>query len=150
QMPIKENQTTNEIISDLTYFKLSITDGDDTRNYNMNPYTMSHFNAKDTRWPLKRTFKQNYIFHNKVVSLKSLDYIPIAKDSMQPSPSGKRTLTIVSSKNGVRVDNTISEGEVLDFGGTFFSYNKPVEGSVQLVEEDGQLMLVLPSDGQYL
>ncbi|MEO8853018.1 MAG: cytochrome C biogenesis protein CcsB, partial [Ginsengibacter sp.] len=27
QMPIKEKQTTNEIISDLTYFKLNVTDG---------------------------------------------------------------------------------------------------------------------------
>ncbi len=47
QMPIKENQTTNEIISDLTYFKLVVADGNKTLSYDKNPYMMSYFNAKD-------------------------------------------------------------------------------------------------------
>lgn len=150
QMPIKEGQTTNEIISDLTYFKLSITNGEDTRNYNMHPYTMSHFNSKDSKWPLNRTFTQNYIFYDKVVSLKSLDYIPLAKDSIQPSDSGKNILTIVSSSDGIRLDNTIAETEVLDIGGTLFSYNKAVVGSVQFIDQGEELMLVLPDDGHFL
>ncbi|MEO7524522.1 MAG: cytochrome c biogenesis protein ResB, partial [Ferruginibacter sp.] len=45
QMLIKENETTNEIISDLTYFKLNVTDGKKTLLYDRHPYMMSYFNA---------------------------------------------------------------------------------------------------------
>lgn len=150
QMPIKEGQTTNEIISDMTYFKLSISNGEATRNYNMHPYTMSHFNSKDSKWPLKRTYTQNYIFYDKVVSLKTLDYIPLAKDSIQSSDSGINTLTIVSTRDGIRLDNTLSEGEVLDVDGTLFSYNATVLDAVQFIDQGEELMLILPDDGHFL
>ncbi len=150
QMPIKEGQTTNEIISDLTYFKLNVTDGKKTLNYDKHPYTMSYFNAKDTKWPFKRTFKQNYRFDNKVISLKTLDYIPLAKDSVQTTESGKKMLNIVAMGQGGREDNYIPEGEIKSIDGTMFSFNNPVQGAVQLTEKEGVIMIVLPNNGQYM
>lgn len=150
QMPIEEGQTTNEIISDLTYFKLSVTDGDKTLQYDRHPYMMSQFNSKDTSWPLKRTFKQNYRFDNKVITLRTLDYIPLAKDSIQITESGRKILNIVSVTDGVRKDNAIYEGEIKQINGIIFSYNNPAVGSVQLVEKDDVFMLTFPNDGQYL
>src|SRR5690606_39353423 len=99
--------------------------------YNMHPYTMTYYNSKDSKWPLKRTYTQNYIFYDKVVCLKTLDYIPLAKDSIQSSGSGINTLTIVSTRDGIRLDNTLGEGEVLDVDGTLFSYNTTVLVAVQ-------------------
>src|SRR5690606_33164053 len=58
QMPIKEGETTNEIVSDLTYFQLMVTDGTKTLKYDKYPYVMSHLDAKDVQWPLKRSFEQ--------------------------------------------------------------------------------------------
>ncbi|MEO9021842.1 MAG: cytochrome c biogenesis protein ResB, partial [Ginsengibacter sp.] len=150
QMPIKEGQTTNEIISDLTYFKLNVTDGKKTLLYDKHPYMMSYFNAKDTRWPFKRTFKQDYHFDNKVISLKTLDYIPLAKDSVQRTESGKKLLNIVSVGEGGRENNYIPEGEIKNIDGTEFSFNNPVQGAVQLIEKDGIIMITLPVDGQFM
>ncbi|WP_310992388.1 cytochrome c biogenesis protein [Aequorivita marina] len=150
QMPIKEGQTTNEIISDLTYFKLVVTDGEKTRSYDKRPYMMSYLNAKDTRWPFKRTFKQNYRFGDKVISLKTLDYIPMAKDSIQVTDSGKKMLNIVSIGQDGRIDNYLPEGEVKNINGTVFSFNLPVEGAVQLMEKNGLIMFTLPIDGHYM
>jgi cytochrome c-type biogenesis protein CcsB len=150
QMPIEEGQTTNEIISDLTYFKLAVTDGNKTRQYDKHPYMMSHFNSKDTKWPLKRTFKQNYQFNNKVITLKTLDYIPLAKDSIRKTKSGKKHLNIVSIAEGIRKDNAIYEGEMKQINGINFSYNNPAIGSVQLIEMNDEFLLTLPKDGQYL
>lgn len=150
QMPIKEGQTTNEIISDLTYFKLVVTDGNKTLRYDKHPYRMSYFNAKDTKWPFKRTFKQNYRFDNKVISLKTLDYIPLAKDSVQITESGKKILHIVSIGQGGRENSYIPEGEIKSINGTMFSFNRPIQGSVQLTEKDGVIMIALPNDGQYM
>ena len=150
QMPIKEGQTTNEIISDLTYFKLDVTDGKKTLSYDKYPYMMSYFNAKDTRWPFKRTYKQDYHFDNKIISLKTLDYIPLAKDSVQKTESGKKVLNIVSIGERSRVNNYIPEGEIKDIDGTIFSFNNPVQGAVQLMEKDGITMITVPNDGKYM
>jgi cytochrome c-type biogenesis protein CcsB len=150
QMPIKEKQTTNEIISDLTYFKLDVSDGKQTLSYDKYPYQMSYFNAKDTRWPFKRTYKQDYQFDNKVISLKTLDYIPLAKDSVQTTESGKKMLNIVSIGQGGRENNYISEGEIKNLDGTVFSFNNPVQGAVQLMEKDGIILINSPFDGQYM
>tara|TARA_R110002124_G_scaffold5301_2_gene33261 strand:+ start:11067 stop:14297 length:3231 start_codon:yes stop_codon:yes gene_type:complete len=150
QMPIKEGQTTNKIISDLTYFKLSITDGDKTLKYNKRPYMMSHFNSADTKWPLKRTYKQNFLFRDKVITLKSLDYIPLAKDSIEATELGKKMLNIVSIGELGRVNNYISEGNTKTINGVVFSFNKPVKGSVQLKEKNGVVLLILPIDGHFM
>lgn len=150
QMPIKEGQTTNEIISDLTYLKLRISDGTKTLTYDKYPYMMSYFNAKKTKWPFKRTFKQDYQFGDKVISLKALDYIPLAKDSIHITNSGKKVINIVSVGEGGRENNYITEGEVKSIDGVIFSFNNPVKGTVQLVEEEGLLMIALPIDGEYM
>lgn len=150
QMPIKERQTTNEIISDLTYFQLDVSDGKKTLRYDKYPYLMSYFNAKDTRWPFKRTFKQDYQFDNKVISLKTLDYIPLAKDSVQTTESGRKMLNIVSIDQGGRLNHYIPEGEIKNIDGVMFSFNHPVQGAVQLTEKDGIMMIAFPMDGQYM
>jgi cytochrome c-type biogenesis protein CcsB len=150
QMPIKENQKTNEIISDLTYFKLNVTDGKQTLQYDRQPYAMSYFNAKNTKWPLKRTYRQEYHFHNKVISLKSLDYIPLARDSVQKTNSGQKFLNIVSIGQEGRLNNYIPEGETKIINGIIFSYNNLVSGAVQLTENDGSIKISLPDDGKYV
>ncbi len=150
QMPIKEKETTNEIISDLTYFKLNVSDGKQTLSYDKYPYMMSYFNAKDTRWPFKRTYKQDYHFGDKVISLKSLDYIPLARDSVQTTESGKKMLNIVSVGPGGRENNYIAEGEMKNIDGTLISFNNPVQGTVQLMEKDGNMIITSPFDAQYM
>jgi cytochrome c-type biogenesis protein CcsB len=150
QMPIKEKQTTNEIISDLTYFKLDVTDGKKTLLYDKYPYLMSYFNSKETRWPFKRTFKQDYQFDDKIISLKTLDYIPLAKDSFRATNSGKKMLKIVSIGEGGRLENYIPEGEIKTIDGMIFSYNNPVDGAVQLAETNGITRIVFPTNGQFM
>ncbi|HEX6849461.1 MAG TPA: cytochrome c biogenesis protein CcsA [Chitinophagaceae bacterium] len=150
QMPIKEGQAVNEIISDLTYFTLNISDGKKTLSYDKYPYQMSYFNAKETKWPFKRTYKQKYRFDNKVISLKTLDYFPLAKDSVQKTESGKKMLSIVSVGQGGRKNHYISEGEFKNVEGTMISFNNPGQGAVQLMEKDGNIMINSPFDGQYM
>ncbi|KXK39090.1 MAG: cytochrome c biogenesis protein CcsA [Saprospiraceae bacterium] len=150
QMPIKEGKTTNEIISDNTYFKLSINDGDHQRVYDRKPYMMSYFNAKATPWPLKRTFKQDYQFGDKIVTLRSLDYIPLAKDSVRVTPNGVKMLKIITMGTNGRVVNYITDGEIKSIDNTLFSLNNPVEGAIALVERDNDIALVVPEEGTFM
>lgn len=148
QMPIKQGQTTNEIISDLTYFKLNVNDGTGSLVFDKYPYMMSYFNAKNTRWPFKRTFQQEYQFGDKIISLKTLDYIPLAKDSIQLTESGKKMIDVVSIGQGGRENNYIEEGKVKSIDGLVFSYNNPVQGAIQLSGKDGNILITSPFDGQ--
>lgn len=150
QMPIKIGETTNEIISDLTYFKLEIADNNKALRYDKQSYTMSYFNSKDSKWPFKRTFEQSYPFDDKLVTLKTLDYIPMAKDSVRRTPTGKKMLEVVSMGQNGRDTNYLQEGDIKNIGGTMISFNNPIEGSVQLIESNGQIIIKSPFEAEYV
>ncbi|HRO46988.1 cytochrome c biogenesis protein CcsA [Agriterribacter sp.] len=150
QMPIKEGETSNEIISDLTYIKVNINDGVKSITYDQHPYTMSYFNEKNTRWPFKRNFRESYAFDKKTVKIKSLDYIPLVKDSIQKTTSGHKILTIITTGQSGRENNYIFNGEIKTIGGILFSFNNPVQGTVQLIEKGDSIMINPPLAGQYM
>src|SRR5690606_26121973 len=150
QMPISEGETSNEIISDRTYFKLLINDGERALQYDNLQYMMSHFNAKETNWLLNRTFKGKYQFDDKVVTLKTLDYVPLAKDSIRQTQNGKKMLEVVSMGESGRESNFIAEGEIKDIGGSMVSYNRELPGSIQLFDQDGTLKMKSPFNGQFM
>jgi cytochrome c-type biogenesis protein CcsB len=150
QMPIREGETANEIISERTYFKIEISDKERALRYDKNDYMMSHFNAKNTPWPFKRTYQKDYPFGDKTVTLKTIDYIPLAKDSIERTESGKRMLEIVTMGQEGRKSEFIGEGEIRNVNGTMISYNNPMEGSVQLMDVEGKLLIKSPFAGQYM
>lgn len=150
QMPIAEGETTHEIISDKTYFLLDISDKNQTLRYDKVPYQMSYFNAKETKWPFKRTYEQSYQFNDKIVTLKTLDYIPLAKDSIHPTASGKKMLALVTMGEGGRENHYIADGDIKKIGGLMFSFNNPIQGTVQLMEDAGEIVINAPFDGQYM
>lgn len=150
QMPIGEGKTTNEIISDKTYFKLLINNGQRALQYDNLPYMMSHFNSKDAKWPLKRTFNGKYQFEDKVVTLKTLDYVPLAKDSIRLTNTGKKMLEIVSMGESGRQSTYITEGEIKNVGGSMISFNRELPGSIQLFEQNGSLKMKSPFNGQFM
>lgn len=150
QMPIKEGETSDEIISDLTYIKVNISDGVKSVLYDQHPYMMSYFNKKDSRFPFKRNFKESYEFDNKIVKIRSLDYIPLAKDSIQKVTSGRKILNIITTGPGGRENNYVFSGEVKAIGSILFSFNTPVQGAVQLIEKGDSIMIRSPLAGQYM
>lgn len=150
QMPIKEGQTTNEIISDLTYMKVNINDGQKSLTYDQEPYMMTYFNEKNTSWPFKRTFKESYDFENKTIKLKSLDYLPLAKDSIKKTESGKRMLDIITMGESGRENNFITSGEVKSIDGLLFSFNNPIQGAIQLTEKGDSLFINSPFEGHFM
>lgn len=150
QIPIKEGETSNEIISDLTYIKVNINNGLKSITYDQQPYTMSYFNKQKTRWPFRRNFIESYEFDNKIVKIKSLDYIPLAKDSIQKTFSGQKILNIITTAQSGRENNYIFNGEIKTIGGTLFSFNNPVQGTVQLVEKGDSILIKSPIAGQYM
>ncbi|HGV2763126.1 TPA: hypothetical protein ACNCG0_005696, partial [Escherichia coli] len=86
--------TSNHIISSKTYVKLDIFDGDQHLAYET-PYTMTFLDNKKVGFPLHKSFSQRYQFKDRDISVKSLDYIPYAKDTIIEG-KGKLSLEIVT------------------------------------------------------
>lgn len=150
QMFIQEGETSNEIISDLTYIKVNISNGAKSITYDQYPYIMSYLNKEQNNWLLKRSFKKKYDFDNTVIKIRSLDYIPLAKDSIQKTTFGRKAIAIITTGQNGRENNYIFDGEIKTFGGILFSFNKPFHGAVQLVEIGDSIMINFPVAAQYI
>ena len=150
QMPIQEGTLTNQIISDLTYIKVKADDGKKSVTYEPSPYMMSYLNKNGTAWPFKRQFTKRYTFANKSLQLRSVDFIPLAKDSIQKTTKGGRILTIITTGPTGRAYDYIQNGEVKTIGDIRFSYNNPIQGTIQLTENGSQILFSSPLPAQYL
>lgn len=150
QMPIQEGELSNQIISDQTYLKIRISDSTRSVTNDKNAYTMSYLNQKNAVWPLKKAFEYDYSFGQKSVKIKSIDYIPNAKDSIRIKASGKKFLKIVSSGQQGQNINYIESGQIANIEVVLFSFNKPTPGTIQLTEKNDSLLINSPYSGQYL
>src|SRR5690625_7535210 len=74
----------------------------------------------------------------------------MAQNSIKVSDYGKRMVEIVSMGAEGRVTDYIAEGEIKNIGGTMISFNKPLEGSVQLLDAGGELIIVSPFEADYI
>lgn len=145
-MNIREGETSTEIISSQTYMKMSLFD--DTQNLVYEtPYQMTYFDRKEASFPFKRQFEKKYQFKDKVISLKALDFIELAKDTILEG-SGKPTLEIVSIGQSGRVSNYIQAGEIKEIAGAMFSFENPIPGSIQITQTPDGLKINSPLEGQ--
>lgn len=147
-MNIREGDTASEIISSQTYVKMNIFDQQRALAYE-SPYTMTYFNKKDASFPFKRQFKQKYQFNDRVITLTSLDYIMLAKDTIIRG-QGKETLELVTTGEGGRKSAYIQSGELKEISGVMFSFNNPIPGTVQIFSENDELTFKSPLEGEYV
>ncbi|MXV38262.1 cytochrome C biogenesis protein CcsB [Flavobacteriaceae bacterium Ap0902] len=147
-MNIREGDTSNEIITSRTYVKMSIFDQDRALAYET-PYQMTYFNKKEASFPFKRQFQKQYQFKDRIITLRSLDYVPLAKDTIIVG-EGKETLEIVSVGEGGRKSQYIQSGELKEIGGIMFSMNNPVPGTFQIITNANGMSFKSPLEGEYV
>ena len=151
QMPIAEGETTNEIISDKSYFKMIIDDGEQRMAYDNHEYAMTYFDRKDsTSFLFRRHFEGKYQFKDKVIKLKTFDYIPHALDTIVRTDKGERILELVTVGEGGRRSVFIRSGEIKSINGALVTFNRPMDGTIQLREVDGQILIKSPFEGEYV
>jgi len=151
QMPIAEGETANEIISDKSYFKMIIDDGEQRLAYDNHQYQMTYFDRKDSTSGLfYRHFEGQYQFKDKLVKLKTFDYVPHALDSIVKTDKGERILELVTVGEGGRKSVFIRSGEVKSINGALVTFNRPMDATIQIREVDGQLYIKSPFEGDYI
>lgn len=151
QMPIPEGDTTNEVISDRSYFKLIVSDDEQQLAYDNHQYNMTYFDRKDSTSALfHRHFEGKYQFKDKLITLETFDYIPHALDTIIRKPNGIQILELVTVGGGGRETIFIKSGEIKSINGTLVAFNRPMDGTVQITGSGENLQIKSPFEGDYV
>lgn len=149
-MHIREGQSTNEIVSDATFLKVQITDGEQALAYKDVPMILTSDNVPFYLRPFKKERVEEYDFMGKRVKMRVLGFTPRAQDSLVLSATGNRVLHLVTLVNGNRENKYIASGSVQLIQNMLVSYNKETEGAVNISDEGGSLSISSPVPGSYM
>ncbi|KQR94672.1 cytochrome C biogenesis protein CcsB [Chryseobacterium sp. Leaf180] len=140
-MHIREGESSREIVTDKHFFKIQIEENGDVLNYQDVPYIMS---------PLHKNFSAKYDFHDKPITVKTLDYVQRKKDSLVADANGAEYLHLVSTGDTGRQNIFIKSGETKSINGTLVTFNRAIDGAVEFKNENGKIFIKTPVDANYM
>ena len=137
-MRIREGEASNLIVSDNTFLKILVNDGE--WEYSKN--RQLHMNRL-----ANKNFSQDFNFQNKDIEIAFNKFIPNAKDTLIASSNGKNYIEIIIAGQGGRVSEFIEEGEMKDINNLLFAFNKEdaPRGSLKIERNaNGEFTVVSP------
>jgi len=149
-MHIREGESSNDVVSDATFFKVQIGQNDQALAYDDKPAILISNNVPWYLKSFKKTFIQQYDYKGKRVKMKVVDFYARAQDSLVLIQSGKPVLHLVVLENGKRVNKYIESGNVKLINNMIISYNKPTQGAINLADGFGGYKISSPYEGNYM
>ncbi|MDR3712641.1 MAG: cytochrome c biogenesis protein CcsA [Puia sp.] len=151
-MAIREGEESNQIISERTFFKVRIASDKESRSYDDIPLMMVPKDVPRFLHPFKSNFHAAYTFRNKQVDMRVLDFVPMAQDSLVPSPGGVPVLHLVTTSGEGRRDVFIPSGKAKQIGDVMVSFDKPAEGAINISRDSSGsgLSISSPVAGSYM
>lgn len=152
-MLIREEQTSNEIITDKNFFKIQIEKKGEVLNYKDVPFMMIPDAARENSIIgkiLPHRFTAIYDFNGTKIGVKQISYVQRKKDSLIANEKGQEYLHFVTTGNQGRVNYFIKEGETKSLNGTLITFNRPIEGAIEFKTENGQIFIKTPVDAEYM
>ena len=149
-MHIREGDSSNEIVSNATYFKVQIGKGEQALAYDDIPAILISDRIPVYLKLFKKTFHSEYDYHGERVKLKVVDFYSRAQDSLVREATGKPTLHLVVLENSKRVNKYIPTGTVQLIQNVLVSYNKETPGAVNLDDSRGTMRIASPFEGNYM
>ncbi|TKC64120.1 cytochrome C biogenesis protein CcsB [Pedobacter hiemivivus] len=150
-MHIREGESSDEIISDATFFKMQIGKDDQALAYDDQPAILISNRIPTYLKPFKKTFKGEYDYQGQRVKVKVIDFYARAQDSLVRTSTGKPTLHLVVLENGKRVNKYVPSGKVELMSNMLVSYNKETPGAINISDAaNGALQIATPFTGDYM
>ena len=149
-MHIREGDSSNQVVSNATYFKVQIGKDEQALAYDDIPAILISNRIPFYLKPFKKTFKSEYDFHGERVKLKVVDFYSRAQDSLIREANGKPTLHLVVLENSKRVNKYVPSGTVQLIQNVLVSYNKQTPGAINLDDTNGTLQISSPFAGNYM
>ena len=113
-MHIRENDTSNSLLSSNSYLKLQVNNNNNTYNIEEEVLFTSLGNNH---------FKESYLVDGDLVEIQVKDFIPNPNQVLNSSNRGKPTLKLVASGMNGRENYFLSLGETKRINGVLFNFN---------------------------
>jgi len=149
-MHIREGESSHEIVSDKTFFKVQLGKDEQALAYADMPAILISNRIPFYLKPFKKTFSSEYDYHGERVKMKVVDFYARAQDSLVVDPAGKPTLHFVVLEEGKRVNKYIASGNVQLMQNMLVSYNKETPGAINIDDHGGVLQISSPYLGNYM
>lgn len=149
-MHIREGASSDEVVSDATFFKIQIGQNEEALAYDDIPATLISNRIPWYLKPFKTTFAAEYDYKGSRIKVKVVDFYARAQDSLVINASGKPTLHLVVLEEGKRVNKYIQSGSVKLIQGMVVSYNAPTPGAINIADAGTGYTITSPYDGNYM
>ncbi|WP_345235072.1 c-type cytochrome biogenesis protein CcsB [Olivibacter ginsenosidimutans] len=149
-MHIREGETSNEIVSDASFFKVQISNGEEALAYDDVPAMLTSDQVPFYLKPFKKSYAATYNFMGKHLNLRILNFMARAQDSLVTTSGGSPVLHLVTLENGSRTNKYITSGTVQLVQNMLVSFNKETEGALNFSDQTGALTISSPFDGNYM
>ena len=146
-MSIREGEQSNLIVSDRTFLQINVHDN--AYQYSYDKPLLLHDYEGPLEFLKSNNFSQDVKFLDNDISVDYVDYIPNAVDTLIVG-EGIPTLTIVLAGANGRETYYLQEGRAKRYLGLNFSFGTPLPGHVNFFYQNDELMVQLPSDGEFM
>ena len=146
-MSIREGEQSNLIVSDRTFLQINVHDN--AYQYSFDKPLLLHNYEGPLEFLKSNNFSQDVKFLDNDISVDYVDYIPNAVDTLIVG-EGIPTLTIVLAGANGRETYYLPEGRAKRYLGLNFSFGTPLPGHVNFFYQNDELMVQLPSDGEFM
>ena len=146
-MSIREGEQSNLIVSDRTFLQINVHDN--AYQYSYDKPLLLHNYEGPLEFLKSNNFSQDVKFLDNDISVDYVDYIPNAIDTLIVG-EGIPTLTIVLAGANGRETYYLQEGRAKRYLGLNFSFGTPLPGHVNFFYQNDELMVQLPSDGEFM
>ncbi|MBL6662762.1 MAG: cytochrome c biogenesis protein CcsA [Flavobacteriales bacterium] len=146
-MSIREGEQSNLIVSDRTFLQINVHDN--AYQYSYDKPLLLHNYEGPLEFLKSNNFSQDVKFLDNDISVDYVDYIPNAVDTLVVG-EGIPTLTIVLAGANGRETYYLQEGRAKRYLGLNFSFGTPLPGHVNFFYQNDELMVQLPSDGEFM
>ena len=146
-MSIREGEQSNLIVSDRTFLQINVHDN--AYQYSYDKPLLLHNYEGPLEFLKSNNFSQDVKFLDNDISVDYVDYIPNAVDTLIVG-EGIPTLTIVLAGANGRETFYLQEGRAKRYLGLNFSFGTPLPGHVNFFYQNDELMVQLPSDGEFM
>ena len=145
-MPIREGATSSKIFSDKTYVKAIVDNNEVMKEYNkevlFSRIGSNYFEMDETFAPEKS---------NKIpFTITYVNYLPNIKKVFNKEEDGELILHLVEASGGRRNDIFMKQGDVINIGNILFTFDKPVEGGMNFLINNGDYFLKPAFNGSYM
>ncbi len=142
QMPIREGEMSDEILTERNYLMLRVDDGDTMKMPVYKRILFSALGGNTLHWQTD--------FKGRPITVDLVEFIPHAKKVFEFDDAGALHLKMVESTTGKRKTRFIEAGKGLLLNGVYISFNDTLNGAVRIFESpEGGLKIKSSVEGTY-